>query len=522
MLEHKIVVKRIGGVDLSAQGHLQAQIAQLKSITPKKLPIIVLPTPKLVVLSLEQRAGVCAKPVVLVGERVLIGQLIAQSDHSAGVPVHSSVSGVVVAINRPSNHHLLGVSALTISIESDRLDEWFVAKENYADFLNHQPAVIIDYIAQCGLVGLGGAGFPTHAKLTHLKQYHTLMVNSVECEPGICCDNAIVQNNAKQILIGIKILLHLCGANKAIIVIKADKLFAIKALESLNTDNRIYIGHIPPKYASGDERILAKSLLDIDVPSGKHAADTGILCQNVGTVKAVYDAVIEQKPLISRVVTLTGTALNQAQNYQVRLGTPLDEIAKAVPENLLNQSIIYVGGLMMGKQINLPDHAIDKTTNSVFINKPMPITKQQACIRCGQCHEVCPIGLLPQQLYWHTKSEQIDQAIAYNLLDCTQCNCCTIVCPSHIPLTDYFMRGKALYQKQQREQKQADIAKTRFEFRQMRLERNKQERKQLMAEKKAKIQQKMAEDRQKNGGQKDKIQAALKRANQQTKNRQKQ
>lgn len=493
------------GINLAQVGHLQSVLAALPK--PREpLSIAIASLPRKVVLSLGQFSGAGVKPIVAPGDRVLTGQCIAKHNDNFTTQVHSSISGVVSNIGQNATNGKTGLKEMAITVESDGLDEWVQTQGWGQDFKACTPSTMIDYIRQCGIVGLGGAGFPTHIKLSRLENCHTLIVNGVECEPGVSCDQAVIQNHPEAIIKGIEILIHISGAKRAIIALRSDNTQSLVALEKVQPGPHIRFALMPEKYAAGDEKVIIKSVLGKAVPSGKHSAHSGILCQNVSTIKAIYDALIKKQPLISRVVTLTGSALKQTQNYQVRLGTIIADMPELVLKSS-NQVDYFLDGLMMGNRMRSLAHGVKKTTNSIFVNYHQPLSAEQPCIRCGVCHLVCPIGLLPQQLYWYTKHGQVDKALDYRLLDCTTCQCCSAICPSHIPLGNYFIKAQALYRQQQSEQKQSDIARERFEFRDFRLERNKQEKKVQMAQKKAELQQKLATDK----SQKDKIQQALER-----------
>lgn len=507
----QIIKDFVGGVDLTTSGHIQSVANQLTKRSAGKLSIIKTTPPQTVVLSLGQCLGKCAVPIVSVGDRVLVGQLIACAQSDFCVPVRASISGKVAAIdNQPSNHPS-GLEELSITIESDGLYEWAPSQGCGKDFAICAPQKIIDHIRDCGIVGLGGAGFPTHIKLGKLDTCHHIIINGIECEPGVSCDNALMQNQPHELLQGVAILLHLCQAKTAIIALEAHSKHTLAILKKANNNPDISFAIMPNRYAAGDEKILIKSILNKTVPQGKRSVDIGILCQNVSTTHAIYDAVVNNKPLVSRVVSVGGAGLDMpmVQNYQVPIGISLLDLLNNLPTKVKQNTALdyHVGGLMMGRKIKNLTRTIDKTSSSLFVNLSPEPKPQQACIRCGQCHEACPIGLLPQQLYWHAKSDEIDKAVDNYLLSCTGCNCCTVICPSHIPLGEYFNYAKALYHKQETQKQQSDIARERFEFREFRLERNAVERKTMLAEKKVAIQKKMAADK----AQKDKIQAALAR-----------
>jgi electron transport complex protein RnfC len=469
--------------------------------------IIKAPLPNKIVLSLQQQyTNNQAIPCVKIGEKVLTGQIIATPQDSIGTPVHSSISGTVTAINNQVIPHKSGLKIKSITIESDGKDNW-IEKSNYVDnFLNKDKLELINCIKNAAIVGLGGAGFPTHAKLENIKNCKTIIINGSECEPGIMCDDALMQNYAKEILGGIEILLHITGAKNVIIAIEDDKKKSFEILSKYNNNDVVKIKKIPTKYTSGSEKILIKHLLGTEIQSGKFPVNFGILCQNIATTKAIFDAITIKKPLISRIITVTGSSIDNPTNYEVRIGSSFSHIINLSKPNTDNYDV-RMGGMMMGIDIKDTKIAICKTTNCIFVNKAKqkPIAKE--CIRCGQCNQSCPINLLPQQLYWYAKSENIDKAINYKLLDCIECNCCTYVCPSDIELVDYFTFAKSLYRKQTKEQKQADIARERFEYREYRLERNKLERAEMLAKKRKELKQKMINDKE----QKDKILSAMNR-----------
>ncbi len=468
--------------------------------------IIPAPLPDKVVLPLQQRIGDEAIPCVEVGDHVLTGQMVAKTEDHFSVPIHASISGTVVTIDDQFVPHKSGLKSKCITIESDGKDQWIKHTGCGVDFLHCDKATMIEYIQASGIVGMGGAGFPAHAKLEGIQDCHTLIINGTECEPGIMCDYALMQHHPREVIRGIEILLYICGAQRAIIAVEDDKQEAINSLLMYCHNDRISIEKIPTKYTSGAEKLLVKALLDIEIPSGGFAIDIGVICQNVATTKAIFDAVIDNKPLVSRIVTVTGSGIESPNNYEVRLGASFEHIVSMASPNT-NQHDVRMGGMMMGVDVEDTTAPICKITNCIFVNDAVEKPKTQECIRCGQCNQACPVDLLPQQLYWYAKSENTDKAMDYNLADCIECRCCDYVCPSHIPLAEYFSFAKALHRKTTEEQYRTDIARERFEFREYRLERNKTERAKMMAAKKEELKKKMANDK----AQKDKIAAAIAR-----------
>lgn len=479
----------------------------------KKPEIRQVPPPKQAVLLLQQRVGGEAKPCVDIGERVLTGQVIAQTTGQFPTNVHASISGIISAIEMRPIPHPSGIDAKCIVIDSDGKDEWIKIEKCDKGFLNCTPDEVLQRIREAGIVGMGGAGFPTYAKITHAQGAHTLIVNATECEPGIMCDDSLMQEYPREIIRGIEVLMHACSAKRVIIAIEDDKPEALNSLLMYNFNDRISIEQIPTKYTSGAEKLLIKSLLGIEIPSGAYASEHGVLCQNVGTVKAIYDAVVDNKPLISRIVTVTGSGVETPRNYEARLGTSFSQVVESSkPSNQAHH--IRMGGMMMGVDIPNTHYSICKITNCIFVNnsKPKPAVKE--CIRCSACVEVCPVNLLPQQLYWHAKSENIEKALDYQLMDCIECGSCNYVCPSYIPLAQYFSFAKALDRKLKRAEALTNQSRERFEFREFRLARNKQERADMMAAKKKALKEKMAKDKEKDQAQKDKIAQAMARVKQ--------
>ncbi|SHN90564.1 Electron transport complex protein RnfC [Bathymodiolus heckerae thiotrophic gill symbiont] len=476
----------------------------------EKPEIKQVPPPEQVVLLLQQRVGGEAKPCVELGDRVLTGQVIAQTAGQFPINVHASISGIISAIEKRPIPHPSEIDAMCIVIDSDGKDEWIEIEKCDKDFLNCSAEKVIQRIREAGIVGMGGAGFPTHAKITNAQGAHTLIINATECEPGIMCDDSLMQEYPREIIRGIEVLMHACGAKKVIVSIEDDKQEALNSLLMYSFNDRISIEKIPTKYTSGAEKLLIRALLNLEIPSGEHASDHGILCQNVGTVKAIYDAVIDNKPLISRIVTVTGSAVKHPQNYEARLGTSFAQVVECSEPNNQEHDI-RMGGMMMGVDIPSAQYSICKITNCIFVNNKEPDRVVKECIRCSSCASVCPANLLPQQLYWHAKSENIEKALEYNLMDCIECGCCNYVCPSNIPLAEYFSFAKALDRKLKREEIRIDRSRDRFEFREFRLERNKKERAEMMSVKKIALKEKMAKDKEKGQVQKDKITQAMAR-----------
>ncbi|CAB1275771.1 electron transport complex subunit RsxC [Candidatus Nitrosacidococcus tergens] len=439
-----------------------------------KVPIIQSTLPQYLTISLSQYKNQSADPLVVVGESVLKGQIIAQPQGKDGIPIHASSSGKVVNIKPFPILHQAGVYTPCIQIETNGEDRWIDLQQTKDPYQKNSEQ-LCQLIEQAGISGLGGAGFPTHRKLTPNVPIDTLILNGAECEPYICCDDALMQERASEIFEGLNIMAYILKAQQCIIGIEDNKPKAYHVLKSI-APPEIKIVKVPNYYPAGGERQLIKTLTGKEVPSGKLPQDIGVICHSVSTAVAVYQAIFKGKPLISRIVTITGTGITQPQNIEVRLGTPISHILNQCKVNLTKINRLVIGGPMMGftiDDINLP---ITKTTQCIIVGIPeQKQLPELPCIRCGACVEVCPSQLLPQQLYWYAKAQDLTKAQEYHLFDCIECGNCAYVCPSHIPLVQYYRQAKNEVYLQVQEKAAAEDAKARYEFRQQRLIREQQE-----------------------------------------------
>ncbi|AGH81794.1 RnfABCDGE type electron transport complex subunit C [Psychromonas sp. CNPT3] len=462
------------------------------------------------VISVEHR-GQVPELLVNVGDSVLKGQALTKL-YSGMAVQHASSSGVVVAIEKHPDLHPSGLSSLSVIIKTDALDR-YINIEKPLPYWQQSSHFLIDEIQKAGIVGLGGAGFPTHLKLKGHEATQLLLINAAECEPYISADDRLMQEHANEIIAGINVLQHILNPKLTIIAIEDNKPQAIEALtEALNTTkNHIIIRKIPTLYPSGSEKQLIEIITGKQTPIGRHPTDLGIVMQNIGTVFAIKEALIDGKPLTSRIVTLTGDAIAKKGNVSVRIGTPIQYLLDKYHFNPSADQKVIIGGPMMGFTIQDLQSPITKKCNCILAPtiQEMPEAEQeQACIRCSYCADACPVELMPQQLLWYAKNQDHKKLEAYNLSSCIECGICAFVCPSTIPLVDYYRIAKAEIHTAKKESQQADIARQRHEKREARLIQSKIDR---QAKHKLAAEKRKAQMQAQNGG-KDIIADALARA----------
>ncbi|MCV2885622.1 electron transport complex subunit RsxC [Aestuariibacter sp. AA17] len=469
--------------------------------------------PNRLYLPLKQHIGVEGVVSVAVGDHVLKGQKLTKSSNPFFVPVHAPTSGKIVGIEKHVSAHPSGIPEQTIIIEPDKKDTWAELKplKNYDAF----PKIkVLETICQAGIAGMGGAGFPTHLKASPKKGVEFLIINGVECEPYITADDRLMREHANQIRQGIDILAYLLSPQHIVIAIEDNKPEAVQALTEACSDSAdISVCEIPTRYPAGGEKQLIQVLTNREVPHNGLPIDVGVIMQNVGTCFAIADAVLAGIPLIRRVVTITGEAIDRAGNAWVLLGTPISHLMSQAEYHAKRQSQqrMIMGGPMMGYTVASADVPVIKTTNCILVptDKEMPpMGEEQPCIRCSACADACPAHLLPQQLYWHGKAKEYDKAQEYNLFDCIECGACAFVCPSEIPLVHYYRQAKADIRIQQEEADKAEKARERFEARKARLKREQEEREEK--HRKAAEARRQAMDKTDSDA-KDKIAAALAR-----------
>ena len=454
-------------------------------------PIAIAPLPPQLILPLSQHIGAAAKPCVAPGDKVLRGQTLAEPQGAVSAPVHAPTSGTIETIDMRVVPHPSGLMAPCIVLVPDGENRPLPAPEwtPIPDFTAAAPAQLRDIVRRAGIVGLGGAGFPAAIKLTPGRAVDTLIINGAECEPYISCDQMLMQTDAAEIVLGIQVALHALEAPRCLIGIEDNKPDAIRALtDAARQDPRIHVVVVPTRYPQGGEKQLIQTLTGREVPSEGLPLDLGIVCHNPGTVRAIGQAVTRGEPLIERVVTVTGEAIAAPGNFRVRLGTPMQFLVDLAGGFREAPARLLMGGPMMG--FRLPDLSVPvvKASNCLLAlpaEQLRDTAAAQPCIRCGECATVCPAQLLPQQLYWHARAREFEQAEALNLFDCIECGCCALVCPSHIPLVQYYRFAKTEIWAAEADKRQADAARLRHEARQARLEREEAEKEAARARRKA-------------------------------------
>ncbi len=410
-------------------------------------PIEVLPLPETVTIPISQHIGVPSQILVQKNDKVKVGTLIAKQNGFVSANIHSSVSGTVQKIEEVFDTSGYRRMAITIAVEGD---EWEESIDRSTDLKRDYDTStdIIQKIAEAGIVGLGGATFPAHVKLTvpQGKKAEILIINGVECEPYLTSDHRLMLERDNEIMIGTLILMKALNVSEAAIGIENNKPDAIKQLtETAKNYPGIRVVGLKVKYPQGAEKQLIKAITNREVPSGKLPIEVGAVVQNIGTAFAVYEAVVKNKPLIERVVTVTGKSLEKPSNLLVRIGTPVQKLldyAGGIDENATK---VISGGPMMGKAISNLDIPVTKGTSGIVVlSKKEGYRKEQNnCIRCARCVSVCPMGLEPYLLMAYSERQMWSEAEKDKVMDCIECGSCSFTCPSNRPLLDYVRLGKS-------------------------------------------------------------------------------
>ena len=456
-------------------------------------PIRPAPIPPRLFVPLRLSARATTRCIVEAGQQVRKGQPIGVPDDPLSTTVHAPTSGTVLGIELHTMAHPSGLKTRCVIIEPDGEDRWIEHPGFDAEHASREATLA--WLRDCGVVGLGGATFPSHIKASAAGRIDTLILNGAECEPWITCDDRLMRERAGNILAGAQRLRRLIGASRILIGVEDNKPEAIAALtEAAAGDTAVRVQAVPALYPAGGEKQLIRVLTGIEIPAGKLGGDYGVQCFNVGTAYAVHRAIEHGEPLLSRVVTVTGNVA-QPGNYEVLIGTPVDFLLELAAPKTDTQRVL-MGGPMMGFALPALDVPVVKASNCLIACSPTlfpPPPPEMNCIRCGACAQACPADLQPFELYWFSRAKNFGKAQEYHLFDCIECGCCAYVCPSHIPLVDYYRFAKSEIWAREREKSAADAARDRFEFRNERQEREKREKAEKLAAKAAATKAKLAE-----------------------------
>jgi electron transport complex protein RnfC len=431
-------------------------------------PIGMAPVPPLLIVPLHQSIGGMPNPLVRAGERVRKGQRIGNADKWISAAVHAPTSGTVVAVEERVAAHPSGLPTLSVVIAADGDDEW--TERTPVDYAVLAPERVREILRDAGVVGLGGAVFPSHAKLSAAKSVpmEDLVINGAECEPFMTCDDLLMRERAEDIVRGAGIFRTLLEAKRVLIGIEDNKPQAVAAMqaavEELGEDFSVVA--VPTRYPAGGAKQLIRVLTGKEVPAAKRSPEMGVQCFNVATAYTAWRAIAHGEPVLSRIITLTGN-VDEPRNWEVRLGTPLkDFIALGKPR--ADTTGYLMGGPMMGFELPSLDAPMVKASNCIIAASQAlfpALPPEMPCIRCGACAEVCPHELQPFEMYWFSRAKNFGKTQEYNIFDCIECGCCSYVCPSRIPLVQYFRFAKSEIWAREREKSQSAAAKARYELR---------------------------------------------------------
>jgi len=397
----------------------------------------------------------------------------------SGVPVHAPTSGVISSIGFAQVADHTEQEQFCINITTDGEDTPLQLAPS-ADYLQLSASALISRIRDAGIIGMGGAGFPTAQKLASSteRSIQLLIINAAECEPYISADEALIRERADKVAIGAQILMRASGAQRCVIAIEDSKPDAIRALELVLQDGEqlCELVIIPSKYPAGSERHLIQCVTGREIAADLHPPEEGILVHNSGTAHAVYQAVVERRPCISRITTLCGEALKTPKNFEALIGTPAEYLFNLCGIDKSRKQKTILGGPLMGNELRSDSASVAKTTNCLIAASATEVTPaetEQACIRCGYCADICPVRLLPQQLLAYGRAAESEQLLAHGLLDCVECGACDYVCPSHIQLVSTFQQSKDVIGSRRLSMERSQHWQQRFQFHQYRIKKEK-------------------------------------------------
>lgn len=452
-------------------------------------PIRALPLPERLFVPLQQHIGAPAKHQVAVGDQVRKGQLLAGSQGALSAPVHAPTSGRVIAIGDFPAPHPSGLPVATLTIEADGDDAWLEV-DTPADPFSLSPEEIASRVGAAGIVGLGGAAFPSAVKLnlSRRSEVRTLIMNGGECEPYLTCDDRLMRERATQVVEGIRLIRHATGAEEILVGIEDNKPEAIEAMTRAAAGSEVRVVTVPAMYPMGSEKQLIQVLTGQEVPAGGRAADIGVLVHNVGTAYAVQQALRLGRPLVSRIVTVSGGGVMIPGNLEVPIGALASELIRASGGLRDDVARLVLGGPMMGAQLASLDVPIVKGSSGVLAltSAEVEATQPGPCIRCSTCVRACPIGLLPLEMAARIRAGDPAGAVDWGLKDCIACGSCSYVCPSHIPLVHWFNYAKGDLAARERQKMRNEATKKLAEERSERMARIVREREEAARQRAAK------------------------------------
>jgi electron transport complex protein RnfC len=406
-----------------------------------------LPPPEVVVIPISQHLGAPAKVLVNRGDEVKIGQVIAQAEGFVSTNIHASVSGKVLKVDRFMDSSGYRKMAVQIQVEGEKWEEDIDRTDDLVRNTVLKTEDIRKKILEAGIVGLGGATFPTHVKLMipKGKTAEYLIINGVECEPYLTADHALMMEKTEEVFAGIQVLMKGLGVEKAIVGIENNKPDAIQKMREVAQGSPVLVQGLKVKYPQGGEKQLVQALLKREVPSGGLPIDVGVVVFNVGTAYAAYEAVNKNRPLIDRVVTVTGLSLEKPSNFRVRIGTPVSYLVEKAGGMPGDTAKVVNGGPMMGKALSTLDVPVVKGSSGILLIREGEARRKemQVCIRCTKCVQVCPMGLEPYLMMNLSEKNLFERMESERVLDCIECGSCSYTCPSSRPLLDYIRLGKA-------------------------------------------------------------------------------
>ena len=454
-----------------------------------ELSIVPLPMPERLYIPLQQHIGAPAEPLIAIGDRVRKGQMIARAQGAVSAPLHAPTSGKVVNIANLRAPHPSGLPQRTIVIEPDGLDEWTDLPAPVDPF-SATPKEIAQRVAECGIVGLGGATFPSAVKLD-LRSRHKLdilLINGAECEPYLTCDDRLMREFPAEVIDGIRIMAYTLGVPRIVIAIEDNKPQALDAMTgAAKPFQEISVVGVPVRYPMGSERHLTLAVTGRETPARKLTADVGVVVHNVATARAIHHAIRHGRPLLSRVVTISGRAIRKPKNVDVPIGALITDLISFCGGYATQPDRLIMGGPMMGAPLPTPDVSVVKGTSGVLALTRAETGEDapQPCIRCGTCVDICPCGLVPVAMAAHIRKDDLDGAAKIGVQDCVSCGSCSYACPSHIPLVQFFNFAKGRLNALEKDRRKRDLNKRLADARNARLEKQAQAKAAALAARKA-------------------------------------